>query len=70
MGDAAQPRFGNPVGPWHWWFAWRPIKTYDRRTVWLRWVLRRCIQKHEYLTGGDDFWWQFTVARLSPKEPQ
>jgi hypothetical protein len=56
-----QPRFGNPVGPWHNWFAWKPVQTYDMRWVWLRRVRRRCIQKHEYLTGGADFWWQYRL---------
>jgi hypothetical protein len=57
-----QPLFGNPIGPWHDWYAWRPVQTYDQRWVWLRKVRRRCIQKHEYLTGGGaDFWWQYDI---------
>lgn len=56
------PMFGDPVGPWHKWFAWKPVKTYDQRFVWLRTVERRCIQKHEYLPhGGADFWWQYRL---------
>jgi hypothetical protein len=53
------PMFGRPVGCWHAWFAWKPVRTFDRRLSWLRWVKRRCIQKHDYLDGGADFWWQF-----------
>lgn len=54
-----RPTFGDPVGPWHWWFAWKPVRTYDNRRVWLRWVRRRNVQKHEYLHGGGDRWWQY-----------
>jgi len=58
-----RPLFGEPVGPWHDWFAWKPVHTYDQRLVWLRWVKRRCIQKHSYLTGGADFWFQYDADR-------
>lgn len=55
-----KPIFGDPIGPWHWWFAWKPIRTYDARIAFLRWVRRRCIQKHAYLPGGGpDQWWQY-----------
>lgn len=23
--------FTDPVGPWHWWFAWHPVRTFDQR---------------------------------------
>lgn len=52
------PMFGNPIGPWHDWFCWYPTRTYDGRLVWLRWLRRRRIQKHSYLFGGPDAWWQ------------
>jgi hypothetical protein len=55
------PLFGAPCGPWHWKFAWLPIRTYDARFVWLRWVARRTIQKHHYLPGGADFWFQYSL---------
>ncbi|QIG76661.1 hypothetical protein EVC28_037 [Rhizobium phage RHph_I1_23] len=58
-----QMMFGEPVGPWHDWFAWFPIRTYDQRLVWLRWVRRRSILKHWYLHGGPDFWWQYHNQR-------
>jgi hypothetical protein len=57
--------FGDPVGPWHDWFAWFPIQTYDQRFAWFRWVRRRSIQKHQYLRGGADFWWQYHVERIA-----
>ena len=53
--------FGDPIGPWHDWFAWFPIRTFDQRFAWLRKVRRRCIQKHQYLHGGADFWWQYHI---------
>jgi hypothetical protein len=63
--SADAPRFGVPIGEFHRVFAWLPVRTYDRRLVWLRPVWRRCIQKHDYLTGGPDFWWQYSL----PDEP-
>lgn len=54
-----KPLFGDPIGPWHRVFAWWPIRTFDQCIVWLKWVERRCIQKHQYLDGGADFWWQY-----------
>lgn len=59
-----QMMFGTPIGPWHDWFAWFPIQTYDQRFAWLRRVRRRCVQKHQYLTGADR-WWQYHVEEAS-----
>jgi hypothetical protein len=56
--DWYAPMFGDSVAPWHRWFAWRPVSTVDRGTQWLRVVYRRRIQKHSYLNGGPDFWFQ------------
>lgn len=53
--------FGDPIGPWHDWFAWFPIRTYDQRFAWFRWVRRQSVQKHQYLTGGADFWWRYHI---------
>lgn len=54
------PMFGSPIGPWHDWFAWKPVRTYDERLVWFRWVRRRNIQLHSYLPSrGPDRWWQY-----------
>ena len=55
------PKFGFPIGPFHEWFAWYPIRTFDHRLVWLKTVLRRRIQKHSYLDGGPDAWWQYKM---------
>jgi hypothetical protein len=54
-----QPLFGFPMGPWHDHFAWWPVRTYDGRLVWLKWVRRRGIQKLQHLDGGDDQWFQY-----------
>lgn len=54
-----QMRFADPVGPWHDYFAWWPVRTYDQRLVWLRWCRRRCLQKKQFLDGGSDFSWQY-----------
>lgn len=56
------PRFGFPIGDWHNWFAWKPVQTYDNQFVWLKTVKRRCIQKHDYLFGGPDFWFQYKAG--------
>lgn len=61
--DPYAPSFGRPIGPWWRWFAWRPVDTVDRGTVWLRMVSKRRIYKHQYLNGGADFWFQYVVDR-------
>ncbi|QMU19319.1 hypothetical protein [Gordonia rubripertincta] len=61
MSDVYAPAFGNPVAPWHRWFAWRPVNTIDRGTRWLIPIWRRRCQKKFYLEGGADFWFQYAV---------
>jgi len=65
MDDRYAPRFGAPISNWFRWFAWRPVNTVDRGWRWLVIVNRRRIQKHNYLDGGGDFWFQHAVA-LTP----
>lgn len=55
----ALPQFGDPCGPWIRIFAWRPRFTFDAGWVWLRPVWKRHVQKHGYLDGGPDYWWQY-----------
>ena len=55
----ASPLFGNPVDHWREWFAWYPVQTYNAGWRWLQTVAYRRIQKHPYLDGGADFWWQY-----------
>jgi len=65
------PMFGHPIGLWHWHFTWWPIRTYDQRPVWLRGVERRCIQRHQYLSGGGpDFWWQYRICPTTQEPPR
>ena len=59
MTDDSTPMFGRPTGPWIRTFAWRPVFTFDRGTVWLRPVWKRHIYKHRWLEGGPDWWWQY-----------
>lgn len=53
------PLFADAIGPWHDHFCWLPIRTYDQRLVWLRWVRRRCVEKRDFLRGGPDAWFQY-----------
>ena len=62
------PLFGSPIGPWHRYFAWYPVDTFDRGWKWLRAVERRRIQRHVYLDGGADRWWQYRAAQNSGTE--
>ena len=66
MAEAPLPMFGDPCGEWHRWFAWRPVRSYDGRLAWLRFVSRRGIQKHQYLHGGADFWFQYSIEDRWP----
>ena len=50
--------FGSPIGPWVPAFAWLPVDTIDAGWVWLRFYRKRRVQKHQYLFGGADLWWQ------------
>lgn len=66
MSDPLEPLFGSPVADWHRWFAWRPVDTVDHGYVWLAHIWRRRIQRHQYLNGGPDFWFQHRAS--APKE--
>lgn len=59
--DPYAPMFADPVGPWHRWFAWRPVSTIDRGLVWLRFVWCRRVQSHAYLDGPTWRGWQRVV---------
>lgn len=63
------PLFGDPVGPWHRWFAWCPVDTFDGGYRWLSVVWRRRIEKHHYLPGGVDRWWQYRRWLAVAKPP-
>ena len=66
--DPYTPRFGEPITEWFRWFAWKPVETVDRGWRWLRPVWKRRVQKHEYLFGGGDFWFQHAVT--TPAHPE
>jgi len=53
------PIFGFPGGPWHRWFAWHPVETYDGGWQWLRFIERRRIHKKPHLDGSPYRWWQY-----------
>lgn len=56
LGALAVPMFGDPSGPWHGWFAWRPVRTIDGRWSWLRRIYRRRFHLKPHLPG-DGKWW-------------
>ena len=56
-----KPMFGDPLGPWHDWFAWHPVWTVDGRFAWLRRVLRRRFATKPHLSGPYGEW--FAYAR-------
>jgi len=62
MSEVGEPQFGRLVGEWHRWFAWYPVKTFDQRSVWFRFVWRRSVYKHQYLEGGPDWWWWYSLT--------
>jgi len=53
--------FGDPIAPWHLWFAWRPVKTWDGRWCWFSVTKRRMIQSHDYLSGPSMRWWEYEI---------
>lgn len=58
--EPGECRFSVPAGPWVNWFAWRPVKTWDRRWAWLRPIQRRLmIVKWHLEPGGGTEWWQY-----------
>lgn len=59
-----KPLFGDPCGPWIRTFAWFPRFTFDGGHVWLYWIWKRHIHKHQHLVGGADYWWQY--RRFAP----
>ena len=56
--------FCFPVEPWHDWFAWYPVLTYDRRLVWFRWCRRRVVRAHIHLDAPFDVWFQYHAERI------
>jgi hypothetical protein len=57
------PMFGDPIGPWFRWFAWKPTRTIDRGWRWLRPVWRRRYTLKPHLSGPDATWFVTAVER-------
>ena len=55
--------FGGPIGPVHDWFAWRPVRLWWGKWVWLRTVRRARICKFCDLPGPDWQIWSYEVKR-------
>jgi hypothetical protein len=49
--------FGRIIGPIHEWFAWRPVRLWWGKWVWLRYVKRARVIKDWRLDDGPD--WEF-----------
>jgi hypothetical protein len=52
--------FGSHAGPAHPWFAWRPVRLWYGRWVWLTTVSRQRVVKHDYLDGPDWAFWSYS----------
>lgn len=51
------------VGPWHDWFAWRPVRTDDFGWQWCRKLRRRRCRAGYEVTGAfvvEAVYWQYT----------
>lgn len=57
--ETPSPLFYNAIGPWHRWFAWRPVDTVTHGWIWLRVVERRRIQLKLSLPGPIRQDWQY-----------
>lgn len=64
MSDGIRSVFGFATGPWHEWFAWYPVETYDMGWTWLRFIWRQRQQKHVYLDGPNFRWWLYRKGAL------
>ena len=60
--------FYGPVGPWHRWFAWRPVNTITHGWVWLRTIERQRVQTKLNLPGPIDQRWDYRP--LTTREEQ
>lgn len=59
MSELGTFMFGDSVGPWHIWFAWRPVKTIDGRWTWLRTIERQRYALKPHLPGPMTEWWGY-----------
>lgn len=63
-GDIDFPKlmFADQVGPWRWWFSWRPVITWDGEWVWGRKLMRARYQVKAHLPQGLDQFWVYAKA--------
>lgn len=64
---SGEPLWGDAIGPYHRWFAWRPVETWNCGWRWLRFVYRRRCQTKPYLDGPMLQWWQYMLPREQQK---
>ena len=65
MYEDVAPEFGVAIGPWHEWFAWRPVETHDYGWTWMRWGWRQRYMKKPHLDRPDMRWWFYRLGRHS-----
>lgn len=69
MIDNYPPKYADPIGHWHKIFACIPINTLDEGWKWLCFVQRRRTQKHDWLSGGPDLFWQYLSLTAITSHP-
>lgn len=55
--------FCTAVGPWHRWFAWRPVNTVTHGWRWLRYVERQRVQSKVSLPGPLVSFWDYRTEQ-------
>jgi hypothetical protein len=59
--------FADQATPWRWKFAWFPVRTIDRRWVWLKRVMAcRAVMKQHAPNATEDFevyWYPFGYVK-------
>lgn len=56
-------RPAEPVPPWHWWFAWHPVRTWSGDWLWMRWIHRTLVERHSHERRG---WLQTQWVHVKP----
>lgn len=62
--------FGDYLGPAHLWFAWRPVRLYYGKWVWLRNVVRLRVVKKPNLHGPDWEFWSYSDRTKGDRDAQ